>query len=392
MPHSPLLTESLCLDFPPEEFQRRVAKAQGLMREHDMAALFVSHLHNIFYFTGYRSWLRDSQHRPFAAVLPAQGDPILILPSLEIGNANLKSWVKDVRLWQATDDYVALYCDALRGVGASEATVGIEMGDDLWLGMPIYQWTRFQQRLPKCRFVSSTDVMWQLRSVKSPAEVEHIRSAARIASHSVSAAWDALRPGVTELQISAAIGQSMLEQGAEVPAFLIVKSGWGAYNAGNKFATPRVIRAGDIVTLDIGCQYRGYASDMIRSACLGQPDPEHRRLQEVALALNRTCLAEVRAGAPIKAIDQARQRFLQEHGFPVPPYAGVGHNLGISVHEMPRIGPEGEGVLQAGNVITVEPSIKAGPWGGISVEDMLVVTDAGYELLTTAPRELYVKE
>lgn len=183
----------------------------------------------------------------------------------------------------------------------------------------------------------------------------------------------------------------MLSQGAEAPAFLIVKSGWGTYNAGNKFATPRVIQPGDMVTLDIGCHYRGYASDMIRSACLGQPDPEHRRLQEVAFALNRACLAEVRAGASIKGIDQARQRFLKEHGFPVPPYAGVGHNIGISVHEMPRIGPEGEGALQAGNVITVEPSIKAGPWGGISVEDMLVVTDTGHELLTTAPRELYVK-
>jgi len=66
--------------------------------------------------------------------------------------------------------------------------------------------------------------------------------------------------------------------------------------------------------------------------------------------------------------------------------------VGISVHEMPRIGPEGEGALQTGNVITVEPSIKAGPWGGISVEDIVLVTDTGYELLTTAPRELYIKE
>jgi Xaa-Pro aminopeptidase len=391
MSSSPTITESKCLDFPPEEFQRRVAQAQAQMRAQGMAALLVSHLDNIFYFTGYRSWLRDSQHRPFAAVLPTAGDPILILPSLETGNANLKSWVRDVRLWQAADDYVALYCEALREMGAGERTVGIELGDDMWLGMPAHQWGRLQQTVPKVRFVSSTDLMWQLRSVKSPAEVAHIRRAAQITDRSVVAAWDALRPGVTELEIAAAIGESMLAHGAEAPTFLIVKSGFGAYNAGNKYATPRVIQPGDIVTLDIGCSYRGYTSDMIRSACLGQPDPEHRRLQEVALALNRACMGEVKAGVPIRKIDEARQRFLKENGFPIPPYAGVGHNLGIAFHEMPRIGPEGDGVLQAGNVITVEPSIKAGPWGGIAVEDMLLVTDTGYEYLTTASRELHVK-
>lgn len=391
MPDSPSTTEVKCLDFPPDEFQRRAAKAQGLMREHGMAALFMSHLHNLFYFTGYRSLLRDSQHRPFAAVLPAEGEPILILPSLEIGNANLKSWVKDVRLWQATDDYVAMYCDALKAAGAHDATVGIEMGDDLWLGMPIYQWERFQKLLPKARFVSSTDILWQLRSVKSPAEIAYLRRAAEIASQSIGAAWNALRSGMTEIDVAAVIGQSMLGQGADAPGFLIVRSGFGAHNAGNKYATSRLIQPGEIITVDIGCYYHGYASDMIRSACLGQPDREHRRLQEVALALNRACIAEVRAGVAIKAIDQVRQRFLQEHGFPVPPYAGVGHSLGISVHEMPRIGPEGDGVLQAGNVITIEPSIKAGSWGGISVEDMVVVTELGYDCLTVAPRELFVK-
>lgn len=379
------------LDFPVEEFRHRVARAQALMKQQGIGALLATHLNNIFYFTGYRSWLRDSQHRPFAAVLPADGEPILILPSLEAGNANLKSWVSDVRLWQATDDYVAIYADALREVGALGVTVGVEMGDDMWLGMPIYQWNRLQEVASGTKFVSSSDLMWQLRTVKSPAEVEYLRTVAWITDQSVAAAWDALRPGVTELDIASAIGSKMLACGAEGLSFLIVKSGFGACNAGNKYATDRVIQRGDIVTLDIGCIYRGYCSDMIRSACFGRPDPEHRRVQEVALALHRACIAEVRAGVSIKQIDDARVRFLKEQGLPIPLYAGVGHNIGVSVHEMPRIGPEGDGILQAGNVITVEPSMKAGLWGGLSVEDMVLVTETGYEYLTQSPRELFIK-
>lgn len=379
------------LDFPVEEFQGRVARAQALMRKEGMAALLATHLDNVFYFTGYRSWLKVSQHRPIVTVLPAQGDPILILPTLEAGNANLKAWVQDVRLWQASDDYVALFVDVLREVGAAGDRVGIEMGDDMWMGMPIYQWDRLRAAQPGGSFASSAELMWELRSVKSAAEVEVIRRAAQIADQAVAAGWDALKPGVTERQIAAAIGAAMLADGADAPNFLAVKSGLGPHSAGNKYAADRVVQSGDIVMVDVGCFYRGYTSDMIRSASLGEPDPQHRLSHDRALAMNRACLAEVRAGVPIKKVDEARVRFLQRHNYPLPAYAGVGHNLGISVHELPRIGPEGDGVLQAGNVITVEPSIRVSPWGGIAVEDMVLVTESGYQELTRAPRELVIK-
>lgn len=387
----PEAAESKELDFSVDEFRGRVSRAQQLMQKQGLGALLTTHLHNIYYFTGYRSWLRDSQHRPFAAVVPANGEPILILPSLEAGNANLKSWVSDVRLWQATDDYVGIYVDALRQVGALRESIGIEMGDDMWMGLPLYQWDRLRERASGTRFVSSSGLMWQLRSVKSLAEVAYLRKAAWITDQSVSAAWDALRPGVTELEIAATIGSKMLSCGAEGISFLIVKSGFGAHNAGNKYATSRAIQPGDIVTLDIGCACHGYSSDMIRSACIGQPNPGHRWAHEMAYALHRACISEVRPNVSIRQIDQARVRFLKQQRLPVPLYAGVGHNIGISVHEMPRIGPEGDGCLEAGNVITIEPSMKAGPWGGISVEDMVLVTESGYEYLTNAPRELFIK-
>lgn len=380
------------LEFTLEEYRRRLAGAQSLMKAEGLDALFVSHVHTIQYFTGYRSWLAFSQHRPFAAVIPGVGDPIMILPAQAVGNALLRGWVKDIRRWQATDDYVALYVNALSELGAEKGTIGIEMGDDLWLGMPIYQWERFKQMMPGAHFLSSTDLIWELRSVKSEAEIALLREAARITDLSVAEAWTALRPGITEQELAGVIGASMMRNGAESTSFLIVQCGTYIYNAADKYATRHVIEPGEIINLDIGCTYRGYSSDMMRAAVMGTPPEEGVKTYELCRGMHDACFAMIRGGVSVQAVDKARNDYLTRRGLKTPAYAGVGHSIGISAHELPRIGPEGKGLLKAGMVVTIEPAMRYTGWGGFALEDMVLVKENGAEYLTQAPRELYLKK
>lgn len=376
-------------DFSGEEYAVRYQRAQSAMRERGLGGLLITHVDNLYYLTGYRSWLRISQHRPFLAVVSANREPTLILPGLEGGNAALKSWVDDVRTWQTPAECLQLCVAALGEHGLLTSTVGVEMGEDQWLGMPLELWATLSTLVPGIQFMSATPMWWSLRRVKSPAEIHYLREACRCADAGVASGFASLRPGVTELEVSRAIGQGMLQAGAEGVAFLIVKSGTGVTNAGNKYATAKTIAPGEIVTFDVGCTVGGYGSDMIRSGCYGSPSDIIVEKQRLAREMADACLAEVRAGALISAVDDARVRFLNDHDLGVPAYGGVGHSIGISVHELPRIGPGIDEALEEQMTINVEPSVRLSAAGGVAVEDTVVVTATGYEFLTQADRGLW---
>lgn len=376
-------------DFTPEEYASRYERTQKAMREQAIDGLLVTHVDNLYYLTGYRSWLRISQHRPFLAVISPNHDPTLILPGLEGGNAALKSWVPDVRTWQTPAECLELCAAALGEHQLRTGTVGVEMGEDQWLGMPLDMWTALCAEMKGIRFTSATPMWWGLRRTKSVAEINYLREACRCADAGVAAGFDAVRPGATELEVSRAIGRGMLNAGAEGVIFLIVKSGTGVANAGNKYATHKTIAPGELVTFDVGCSFAGYGSDMIRSGCYGDPPDEIVEKQRLSREMADACLAEVRDGASIAAIDEARVRFLTEHDLGVPAYGGVGHSIGISVHELPRIGPGVDDVVQEHMVINVEPSVRLSAAGGVAVEDTVVVTADGFEFLTHADRGLW---
>lgn len=376
-------------DFTLEEYAERHDRARALMDETGLDGLLITHVDNLYYLTGYRSWLRISQHRPFLAIASPRREPTLILPGLEAGNAALKSWVLDVRTWQTPAECLDLCATALVDHGLRNSTVGVEMGEDQWIGMPLEMWQELSRAAKSVTFRSATPMWWALRRIKSRAEIEHLREACRCADAGIEAGFAALKPGATESDLSRAIGRGMLKAGAEGVAFLVVKSGTGATNAGNKYATDRPIAPGEIVSFDVGCTHAGYASDMIRSGCYDTPADEIVEKQQLARDMADACLAQVKAGATVAAVDNARVDFLQSHELGVPAYGGVGHSIGISVHELPRIGPGIDDTLDERMVINIEPSVRLSAAGGIAVEDTVVVTHDGYDFLTHADRGLW---
>lgn len=375
---------------PVSEFKGRVARAQEAMRKTGIDAMFLSQLENVWYFTGFKTWLKISKHRPFTALVPQDGDPVLIIPPIEEGDGDAFSWVDDLRLWpNYGSGYVDQWADLMREKGLANATIGAEIGADTQMGMSHHDFTNLTSKLPGANFVDCAKMLWSIRCVKSPLEVERIEKACRATDAGIAAVWDALRPGVTERDLARACGVAMMENGADVPAFLIVRSGNDGMKTWNQYATDRVIQDGDLVGLDVGCQHMEYFADMIRIGCAGKPTPEAVKTQAAAARIAQTVRDAIRPGMVIDDLDKVRRDAIRESGYRQA-WDGMGHMIGITVHELPRIGPDVHDILLPGMVFTIEPGILAEDGWLFGVEDLVLVTETGARTLCHAERQLVV--
>lgn len=376
--------------FPVSEFRQRVARAQHVMRQQGIDALFLSQLENVWYFTGFKTWLKISKHRPFIALVPHEGDPTLVVPPIEAGDADAFAWVADLRLWpQPASGYLELWADLLTEKGYAGATIGAEIGPDTQMGMSLADWQGFTELLPGSRVVDCASMLWSVRSIKSPLEVERLEKACHANDAGIAACWAALRPGISERDLARVIGTAMMEHGADVPAFLIVRSGEDGTRTWNQYATDRIIEKGDLVGLDVGCQYKEYFSDMIRIGCAGTPSAAALRAQEAAVEVAERVRSAIKPGMVIEDLDKVRREAIRASGYQAA-FHGMGHMIGISVHELPRIGPGVEETLEPGMVFTIEPGITSETGWLHGVEDLVLVTETGSRTLSHAPRHLAI--
>jgi Xaa-Pro dipeptidase len=390
------------LEFPRGEYIRRLDATQHLMREEELGALLISQTENVFYYTGFRCWLQISKHRPMVTIVPSSGEPILFVPRNEKYDAVAFSWIEDIRDWDDGDDYVALYLAAIKELGVSHASIGLELGDDTNMAMPILQYERLKTSLPRARFVDCSEIIWGVRSVKSDPEIDRMRTAAVSTGSAILAAWESLRPGMTERDLHRSIAMGMLAEGLEMPLFITVQSGDDFMNSmADKFATGRTIQQGDMLMVDVGAMYRGYSSDMVRMASVGHPPSMRETVYQVCVDLNHACCEAVQAGIRITDVALARQAFLDSLSPKIasmvtkPTWVGIGHSIGLTTHELPRIGGPGlhtRGSLKAGMVITIEPGIKSIDGEKFHIENMLVVKEGGYENMTTASDQMKIIE
>lgn len=227
-----------------------------------------------------------------------------------------------------------------------------------------------------------------LRQVKEPEEVERIAAAAVVADRGFDHMLGHMAVGMTEAEVALELEFFMRRQGAEAAAFdLIVASG---PNGARPHAVPggRRLETGDLVILDFGGRVGGYCSDMTRTVCLGKASDEQRRLYEAVLEANEAGLEAVRGGMPCVDVDRAARDVLVGHGLGEAFTHGLGHGVGLDVHETPTIGPRSTHSLRVGNVVTIEPGVYVSGVAGVRIEDLVVVEESGHRRLTNAPKTL----
>ncbi|MGR7027853.1 M24 family metallopeptidase [Geodermatophilus sp. URMC 62] len=231
-----------------------------------------------------------------------------------------------------------------------------------------------------------------LRAVKDDGEVEALRRACAVADRALAelAAEGALRPGRTELQVGRELDARMLALGAEAPSFETIVA------AGANSAIPHhrpdatELRAGDLLKLDFGATVDGYHSDMTRTVVLGHAADWQREVYELVAAAQAAGRAALAVGTDVVAVDAASRDVITAAGHGEHFSHGLGHGVGLEIHEAPGIGPSGAGTLAAGMAVTVEPGVYLPGHGGVRIEDTLVVTADAPELLTLTSKELLV--
>jgi len=235
----------------------------------------------------------------------------------------------------------------------------------------------------------SRGVVEALRTVKRPQELRLIRKALSIAQQALRAVKPAIKPGIRECDIAAALVYAMRRRGADKEAFdIIVASGPRSSLPHAKTAT-RKIREGDLLLVDWGAQYRGYCSDLTRTFFVGNIPDEGRRIYRTLLAAQNHAITEIRPGRGGKRIDGAARAVIRKAGYGGNFMHGLGHGIGLAVHESPSISPSASTRIRQNMVFSVEPGIYIPGWGGIRIEDMVQVTSAGAKRLSTIPRNLH---
>jgi len=234
--------------------------------------------------------------------------------------------------------------------------------------------------------VPMQDSVSVLRAVKDDDEVRAIKAALRIAERAFKETVGEMRAGDSELQVAAFLEYRMKSLGAENPSFdSIVASGVRSAMP-HGVASDKRIERDEIVLFDFGCRYRGYCSDLTRIAYMCEVDREMERLRRVVLKAQKAAFRVIRPGVDVRRVDGAARRVIEQEGFGEHFGHGLGHGLGLDVHEYPRVSAKGRGRLKRGMVFTVEPGIYLEGRGGVRIEDVVLVTSSGFELLSRLKR------
>jgi Xaa-Pro aminopeptidase len=227
-----------------------------------------------------------------------------------------------------------------------------------------------------------------LRMIKSPAEIDLIRRSVQTNSRAFEQAVARLRPGMTESALAAEIEYRMRRLGAEKPAFETIVASGLRTALPHAQPTSAEIGPGSLVLVDMGAQQDGYCSDMTRMLFLGKPSARVKRAYRAVLEAQLAAIDAVRPGAATARVDAAARQVLKGYGLEAAFTHSTGHGLGLEIHEPPRIGRRDKNRLEVGMAITIEPGVYIEDFGGIRIEDTVVVTPQGCEILTPTPKDL----
>ena len=266
---------------------------------------------------------------------------------------------------------------------ARKAKVGVEAAH-----MSLKMLEKLEDLLPKVDFRTTENLIESLTIAKDGEEIKNIRKAVRIADKAFSDILGRLKPGVIEKDIALEMEYNMRTMGADSVAFDIIVASGQRSSMPHGIASTKKLRKGDFVTLDFGCIFQGYASDITRTVVLGKATEKQRSIYEIVLNAQKKACKAVKPGLHCSRLDGVAREIIMKAGYGDNFGHGLGHGIGLVVHDNPSLNSRSTDTLAEGMVVTIEPGIYIPNWGGVRIEDDVLVTATGGQILSKSPKEL----
>jgi len=309
-------------------------------------------------------------------LIPQEQESVLFVYGVNFEAAKLQTQNARVELVRTGEDSVKKIAEKINGLKLRR--VGFD-------SLKASTHLNTKELLKETELESAEDMVWTLRKVKDENELACMKRAAELTSFGMKEASETVRAGLTEREVAAEIEYVMRKSGSDGVAFdtLLSSGPNSAFPHGG--CGDRIIKEGDLVVVDIGAKFQGYCNDLTRTFIVGKPSLKQSRIYEAVAKAQNTALKKIRAGCEGKEVDRVAREQIEKAGYGEYFVHGLGHGVGLDIHEPPTLGPASKDILASGNVVTVEPGIYLPGFGGVRIEDTVLVLDEEAKKLIEAP-------
>lgn len=338
----------------------------ALLDELELNVLFVSNPHNVRYLSGFTEG-KD------AKVVITRAGATLITDGRYLVEASQQRFPYRILLKRSEmNSLLSEFFQGRVGIEADHLSVGTLEG--------------FKKDFPTLEFVSTYGVFERLRKRKTPEEIAWIRKAAELADQGFEHILPFIKPGVREIEVALELEFFLRKNGSEGLAFSTTVASGERSAMPHGGTSPRIIQQGELVTLDFGCVIGGYCSDMTRTVAVGKVSDELRSIYHAVLEAQTLALEAVVPGKRGLELDALARNHLASRGYGEYFSHGLGHGVGLFIHEGPSLSQASEDTLEVGNIVTIEPGVYIPQVAGCRIEDLALVTENGHEVLSKSPK------
>lgn len=369
--------------FPLAEYVSRIEKTRSKMAEMKADVLLIDCVEHMVYLFGYAPPAAIYQ----AVLLPLDGAPVGVVRGLDASMFGEQSWVRDVVHFADHEDPIAVLSAEAKRRGWAGARIAIELDSHF---LPAKRFMRLQAALPDVRFVDFSQVLWELRLIKSDREIAMMREVSRIADRGMVAAIEAAREGVSERECAAALYAEVIREGADSMRSALISAGARSDSLHGRLGN-HVLRPGDVLHVESIPLYRGYGARLMRSSVIGEPPPDLARAAEIMLSTQEAQYAAMRPGSKASDVDAILRNGILEAGLRETYGNFTGYTLGFI--GLPKTSdftraflPGSDWFLEEGMVFHMYTYA-----AGIAFSDTVLITRSGSERLTTTERKLFVR-
>jgi len=384
--------------FPKNEYENRWERTQERLQNANLDALMITEASNYTYFSGAHGDF--SYSRPTIFLLPIRGEPVAIVHDFFDPSQKRESWIDNIKSYTSFSSFpFDILKTSFAELGLNAGRIGAELGKEQRLGLSYNDFVKITKVFPAADFIDASDIIWDLRMIKSDAEIECMKKACWISSQAFEKCFKEVDLGMTEKEAAKILAKATSAKGGE-SVWVLCNS--GPYNYESGFLSrpgEYILSPGNLLWFDTGCKYNGYSSDFSRMAALEEPSSEQKMMYEVVNEITEKVVDKIRPGVIASDLskfcsDQFENAGLQEiwgKGDCSSIYSNkaqrIGHGIGISTTEPPHIALFDNTELKIGMIVTIEPTIVT-KYGHFNIEANVLVAEDGYEVLSTASREL----